>query len=167
MTLRAKKVYIFVRKYVWFGAYLISDVFHMNFLIRSIGFVHKFSVNFYRYLHIQDGVLRSWCYFMKWLVSHGLSACQICKWQVTWLMRYRKTLFAHGRWRSCKLVLFYEMMGYSWRKCLQNLKAITYVANVIQTKEYAFVWTLTIIYISKMASYEVGVILWNDWLVMA
>ena len=66
-----------------------------------------------------------------------------------------------------KLALFYEMMGYSWRKCLQNLKAIAYVANEIQTKENAFLWTLTIIYISKMASYEVGVILWNDWLVIA
>ena len=92
---------------------------------------------------------------------------KIWEYQVTWLMRYRKTLFTHRRWRSTKLVLFYEMMGYSWRKCLQNLKAITYVANEIQTKENAFMWTLTVIYISKMASYEVGVILWNDWLVMA
>ena len=33
------------------------------------------------------------------------------------------------------------------------------VGNEIQTKENAFMWTLTVIYISKMASYEVGVIL--------
>ena len=32
--------------------------------------------------------------------------------QVTWLMRYSKTLFTHRRWRSTKLVLFYKMMGY-------------------------------------------------------
>ena len=32
-------------------------------------------------------------------------------------------------------------------------------ANEIQTNENAFLWTLTVIYISKMASYEVGVIL--------
>ena len=28
-------------------------------------------VNFDRYLHIQDGIPRSWCYFMTLLVSHG------------------------------------------------------------------------------------------------
>jgi len=49
-------------------------------------------------------------------------------------MRYRKTLFTHRRWCFTKLVLFYKMMGYSRRKCLQNLKAISYVANEIQTK---------------------------------
>ena len=50
-------------------------------------------------------------------------------------MRYRKTLFTHRRWRSTKLVLFYEMMGYPWRKCLQNFKALACVANEIQTQE--------------------------------
>ena len=78
--------------------------------------------------------LPSCFYFKKLLFSHGLNACKICKQQVTWLMRYRKTLFTHRRWRSIKLVLFYEMMGYSWCKCLQNPKAIAYVANEIQTE---------------------------------
>ena len=57
--------------------------------------------------------------------------------------------FIHGP-RACKI----------W-------KSIGYMVNEIQTKENAFLWTLTVIYTSKMAPYEVGVILWNDWLVIA
>ena len=33
VTLRVKKVYIFVQQYVWFEADRIIDVFHINFLI--------------------------------------------------------------------------------------------------------------------------------------
>ena len=39
VTLRSKKVYIFVQQYVWFEADVIRDVFHMNFLI-------NFPINF-------------------------------------------------------------------------------------------------------------------------
>ena len=33
VTLRSKKVYIFVRQYVWFEADWMRDIFHMNFVI--------------------------------------------------------------------------------------------------------------------------------------
>ena len=32
VTLRSKKVYIFVRKYVWYEADWMRDLFHMNFV---------------------------------------------------------------------------------------------------------------------------------------
>ena len=45
VTLRFKKVHIFVHKYVWFEADGMRDVFHLiSFLLINfpIGFVHKF-----------------------------------------------------------------------------------------------------------------------------
>ena len=49
----------------------------------------------------------------------------------------------------------YEMMGNSRRKYLQYLEAIDHVDNEVQTKEKCVWGILTLIYLLKMASYEV------------
>ena len=97
--------------------------------------------------------------------------CEFGFWNCIW---NKVCIILNGKWHNVKcsyfefihvtfsamLVLFYEMIRLLWPKCLNNLEVTGHMLNAIHTK--------TLFTPRRWRPIkEVGVILWNDWFMMA
>ena len=117
-------------------------------------------------MHSQDDVMWSRSYHKKLLSGHGLSAYKIWTTLDNWFLRYqimKNSDCAHAHY-GC-------LATFIIKNRQRTLVRTTVQYNTIPFKRHLYLqintfWTLVLICIIKMTSYDLVLFIWNDCLVM-